>query len=302
MKRIIIFAFLIIAIPFTFIYAADKTIPSADLSFYCKHDMVQKGHQELESTREYVFPNGTKINVSKERSQPIMLLNGSFEPNIEIVNNNNVSLIPIRIMSEKLGAKVDWISKKNKIIVKDNSFTITLKINDKIAFVNNKKYTLDAAPKIIKDTTYIPLRFICENMGLKVKYYKSSEIDLLWLPIITVDKELNKPYVSEKEAYNYLKGNLEHAYGKFKDNYKTLYNPEEKKLVESADILRKDIDKIKLTKTISRYYVFEGLFDTIYFDKYTRDIYFNTIAVSYSQVKKVNFDDQKLFEYFYMVD
>ncbi|SHH42299.1 copper amine oxidase N-terminal domain-containing protein [Tepidibacter thalassicus] len=301
MKAIFICIFFILQV--MFVHATDNSIKTANLSMHCERDIQEVGYQELIPIEEYVFSNGIKINASEENAQPIMLINGSFRADIKAINNNNRLLVPIRTISEALGLKVSWKKESNKVIIENKDSTIVLKIDDTFATVNNKEYTLTSPPILINNTTYVPLRFISEKMGLKVGYYKSSEIDLFtWNPVVTIDEELNIPYISEEEACKNLKSKLEDAYNKYEDNYKKLHNPDDDYLTKSSNALKEDISNIKITKTISRYYVFEGLNNTIYLDKYSGIAYFNIRGISFSEITKIDFDDPRLFEYGYMVD
>ncbi|WP_129596098.1 copper amine oxidase N-terminal domain-containing protein [Anaerophilus nitritogenes] len=301
MKKIIICIFLLLQI--TIVHATNYQIPHADLSLYCDHDMEEVGYQELMPIQEYVFQNGTKINASPENAQTIIMINGLYQPDIQTINHNNILLVPAKTICETLGFQLNWVEESNNVIIKNNNHTITLKVKDHVAIVNNEKHTLQSAPILMNNTIYVPLRFICETMGLKVKYYTRTEIDLFtWNPVVTIDQEFNASYISEKEAYESLKRNLTYGYDHFEDNYKTLHQPEKHLLTSALEILRKDIENLRLVQTISRYYVFEGLRYTIYVDKYTGTIYFNVIGISFSQVKKADFNDPRLFEYSYMVD
>lgn len=279
---------------------------NSGLSLYCDSNMVEVAYQNLIPTKEYIFPNGTKIFTTKNNARTIVMINGTYEPDIQVKIIDNILMVPIKEICECLDFKVDWLAESNTMIVKDNDLTITFKVDDTVAFVNNEKFDLELPTKIVENTIYIPWMFIynlSDKLELNIEYYdKFSELDLfMWNPVITIDQELNLPYLSKEEAYKYLKSNLDYAYSNFEYNYKTLYNPDEDLLIGSSNMLKEDISNLKFTKTISRYYVFEGLRYTIYLDKYTKTTYFNIISID-SEIKKVNFDDPKLFEYSYMVN
>lgn len=299
MKKMILFI-LIFQIGTSFVEATEF---KGDLSLHCNTNIVEVDNEKHVPVQEYIFLDGTKLNISKENASPILLINGSYKPSINVVIKNNLSLIPLRDISESLGWGVEWIKESSEIIIDSEHSKFKFKINDKIMITDDKKYKLEEPPIIINNSTYIPLRLFCEKSGLSVGYFKPSEIDLfMWNPIISIDHKLNTPHTSKENAYKYLKTNLENAFNHFEHNYITLYNPEEHLLNSSLNRLREDIDNFKFTKELSKYYIFEGLYSTIYLDKYTNDVYFNTITISGSEVKKIKFDDPKLFEYFYMVD
>jgi N-acetylmuramoyl-L-alanine amidase len=103
---------------------------------------------------------------------PIQLfLNGkqlSTEVAPRIVNNNTV--VPIRIIAESLGSKVQWEEKSRKVTVDKEGTNIQLIIDKLDVIVNNKPYQLEAAPSIIDGNTMLPLRFVSEQLGVKVTW------------------------------------------------------------------------------------------------------------------------------------
>ncbi|QOR36843.1 trypsin-like peptidase domain-containing protein [Clostridium sp. 'deep sea'] len=86
--------------------------------------------------------------------------------------SNNRTLVPVRFVSEKLGAYVAWNSSTQTVSMKFNKTQISLRINDMQISVNNTKVTLDVAPIILNGRTYVPLRAISEAFGNHVFYYK----------------------------------------------------------------------------------------------------------------------------------
>ena len=86
-----------------------------------------------------------------------------------VIFNDRV-LVPVRMIFEAIDAKVSWDAntKKVTIVNKDDVFKFT--INSDTAYINNKKFQLDTSAKLISDRTFIPLRFLAENSGLKVEW------------------------------------------------------------------------------------------------------------------------------------
>lgn len=98
-----------------------------------------------------------------------VLLQGSqiqfdAEPFVE----NNRTLVPIRALSERLGFTVGWVEAEQKITLTKGTDVVVLWIGKTEATVNGKSFTLDAAPKIQSDRTFVPLRFISEHLGANV--------------------------------------------------------------------------------------------------------------------------------------
>lgn len=78
------------------------------------------------------------------------------------------TLVPLRGIFEKLGAEIEWIDDEKRVNVNYKDINVSLQIDNKEASVNGVTSTLDVAPIISNDRTMIPLRFISENIGMKV--------------------------------------------------------------------------------------------------------------------------------------
>lgn len=82
------------------------------------------------------------------------------------------TLIPLREVSEWLGAVVEW--QAPNIIITRVDRRIVLSVGNKTAVVNDQKTSLPLAPRIIKGITYVPLRFVGEALGAAVEYQEYS--------------------------------------------------------------------------------------------------------------------------------
>lgn len=81
-----------------------------------------------------------------------------------------------------------------------DSTNITMRVNDLFASVNNIQNKLDAAPQIINNSTYVPVRFIAENLGAQVEFLQeTNQVQIktgektIYLPIDKVTTELATP-------------------------------------------------------------------------------------------------------------
>ncbi len=85
---------------------------------------------------------------------------------------NNRTMVPIRFVTEAMGAKVDWNGKERKVTITLGSNVAILKIGDVKAQANGYDVYLDAAPTIIVKTsrTVVPVRFVAETLGMDVKW------------------------------------------------------------------------------------------------------------------------------------
>lgn len=253
----------------------------------------------------YTFPDGTKTFNTDGDAKTVVMINGTFAPDIEVKIIDKVLMVPIKNICDKLEIKANLTDKNNKITIenKNKNLTITFKVNDAVALVNNKKITMESSPQLVDNTIYVPWMSIYDKLNITTKYYNPASSHLFSLnALITIDQESNQPYMSKDEAFKYLKDNLNVASTHFKENFKKLYNPDNDRLNSTEKELKENISNVKFVSSISKYYIFRGHYYTMFVDKYNKDVYFNIPAIASRTIKKINFDDPTLFEYSYMVD
>ncbi|KXG77371.1 hypothetical protein AN619_04970 [Thermotalea metallivorans] len=94
------------------------------------------------------------------------------------INEDGRTLVPIRFVSEKLGATVDWEIKNLNVVVtiKKNDKTVILVTGEKKATVNGKVITFDTKAVNINGRTMVPLRFISEVFGATVNWNADTRV------------------------------------------------------------------------------------------------------------------------------
>ncbi len=80
------------------------------------------------------------------------------------------TLIPFRRIFEKLQMEVTWDNKTRTVHAKNETTVMELTIGQKAAIVNGIEHTLDVAPEITDDRTFVPLRFVSESVGAEVDW------------------------------------------------------------------------------------------------------------------------------------
>ncbi len=88
---------------------------------------------------------------------------------------NKYTLVPLRFISENLGANVRWDGKTKTVTITDGDKTIKLVEGKKTVSVNGKTVSIDTAIEIKKGTTFVPLRFISEQLGAKVQWNQAQK-------------------------------------------------------------------------------------------------------------------------------
>ena len=77
-------------------------------------------------------------------------------------------MVPVRVISEKLGASVDFNFETNEITITQNNNIIKLTLESKNVYINGSLKVLDVPAKEINNRTLVPVRFVSESLGLNV--------------------------------------------------------------------------------------------------------------------------------------
>jgi len=83
---------------------------------------------------------------------------------------NGRTLIPIRAVTEALGAKVGWNDITKTVTITRAAKEIVMVIDDVYAEVNGERIELDVAPCITDGATFLPLRFVSEQFSQLVEW------------------------------------------------------------------------------------------------------------------------------------
>ncbi|MEK8126658.1 TraB/GumN family protein [Paenibacillus filicis] len=94
---------------------------------------------------------------------------GASEPILE----NGVTLVPMRPILEKLDIEVNWDEATQTARGAKEGLSFSLQIGSANAMANNQGVQLEVAPKLIRNVTYVPLRFIAETVGYQVGWNPS---------------------------------------------------------------------------------------------------------------------------------
>ena len=119
---------------------------------------------------------GLKTVVKMTIDKKGMLVNDKFiDTDAAPVIINSRTLVPIRFISEALGANVQWFDKDKKVLIRLKNTEVSLFIENPKAYVDGKEVTIDpqnskVVPIIIGGRTFVPIRFISEAFGANVQW------------------------------------------------------------------------------------------------------------------------------------
>ncbi|MDF9409017.1 stalk domain-containing protein [Pelotomaculum isophthalicicum JI] len=81
------------------------------------------------------------------------------------------TLVPVRFVSEALGAGVKWNAETGQVTITGAGKEIVLTPGSTSVLVNGQTAAIDCVPETIPPgRTFVPLRFVSENLGAKVDY------------------------------------------------------------------------------------------------------------------------------------
>lgn len=92
---------------------------------------------------------------------------------------NGRTLVPVRLVSETLGAQVDWHQESRTVIITKGNHSIKLRIDNRLFDYKegDKTFSLsDVPPQIYSNRTYIPLRLVSNALGVSVNWDGTNKI------------------------------------------------------------------------------------------------------------------------------
>jgi inhibitor of cysteine peptidase len=84
------------------------------------------------------------------------------------------TLIPLRGVFEKLGAKVDWNKNLLEVVIKDENNEIEMILGKDKVMVNGIIKDIDVPTRMVNSRTFAPLRFVAENLGHTVRWDETT--------------------------------------------------------------------------------------------------------------------------------
>lgn len=86
------------------------------------------------------------------------------------VDSNNRLMVPVRAITEAMGANVQWNPVTRDIIISRNNDIIKLTLNSNKVYVNGNEKFMDTKPIIKNQRTFVPVRYVSEYFGAFVHW------------------------------------------------------------------------------------------------------------------------------------
>lgn len=113
------------------------------------------------STTAYVGENGFKLSAA-----PFIASSRTY--------------VPIRFVSEQLGAEVLWNQSKKEVTISKDNTTIRWIVNEKKANVNGQTVSFDTPLLLKKYSTFVPVRFVSELLESSVEYIANPKTVIIF--------------------------------------------------------------------------------------------------------------------------
>ncbi|MDB4866385.1 MAG: hypothetical protein JWR03_718, partial [Cohnella sp.] len=98
-----------------------------------------------------------------------------------IIPKINLTMVPLRVISEGLGATVEWTQKTKTVKIQQSGTQITMKIGQKTVTVDGVQTPLEAPVALKQARVFVPLRFVGETLGLQVIWNVATK----WIQLVT---------------------------------------------------------------------------------------------------------------------
>ena len=89
---------------------------------------------------------------------------------------NDRTLVPLRFIVEAIGGEVNWDNDNRLVTVNSKGKTIELPIDSKTIKIDGQDVNIDQAAIIKGDRTFVPIRFIAENLDMVVNYINDTRV------------------------------------------------------------------------------------------------------------------------------
>ncbi|PQQ65623.1 copper amine oxidase N-terminal domain-containing protein [Acetivibrio saccincola] len=86
------------------------------------------------------------------------------------IDDNGRTQVPVRFVSEALGAEVSWEGSTKTVTISQGDKEIKIVIGKKDYTINGEKNLMDTKALLKEDRTFVPVRFVSEGLGARVDW------------------------------------------------------------------------------------------------------------------------------------
>ncbi len=133
-------------------------------------------------------------------SGAVVFVNGKALEEKAVIKDNRV-FVPMRVISEKLGFNVNYQATGKKISLKRLSHEVELFTGKRSANINGIQGTIEVAPFVRSNVTYVPLRLIIDVLGERVEWDGKNKIVIVGS--LEEYREQDNTYIYENKEFAY---------------------------------------------------------------------------------------------------
>lgn len=147
---------------------------------------------------------GSSVSVMAKSEVKVTINNEivNFEEVAPFVDQNNRTLVPLRFISEKLGAQVKWEKQTKQVTVFQDSQEVVLTVGQAKMLVNGEAVTMDTKPVMQDGSVFVPVKYISEVLGVETKWIAEENTVAISnkLPGNTVIAKVNDEVITAREV------------------------------------------------------------------------------------------------------
>jgi hypothetical protein len=110
------------------------------------------------------------------------------------IDENDRTMVPVRVPMEALGAAVDWDAENNQAILEKDGVVVVFTIGSATYTINDEEFEMDTIAVTTGDRTCIPIRYAAEALGATVGWDGETYIVKITSEVadVDVDEDVNE--------------------------------------------------------------------------------------------------------------
>ncbi|MCT4543471.1 MAG: lectin like domain-containing protein [Vallitalea sp.] len=107
------------------------------------------------------------------------IINYNNDYGMPYINENNRTMVPLRLTLESYGAEVEWDGKARVVIITKGDIVVHVPIEKKFIYKNGEKIENDTYAVIVNHRTYLPIRAVMEAFGCEVSWDNENRVVII---------------------------------------------------------------------------------------------------------------------------
>lgn len=138
-------------------------------------EQLKSSHKNKEKSKELVRQIVEVKKQSNFNGMSVFVKGQDVKFDTPPVIKEGRTLIPVRAVTNALGAQVEWDPDTSTATITRGDIVIVMDLKNKVVTVNGEIVKLLVSPEINNNRTFVPLRFIAETFNLKVDWDDESD-------------------------------------------------------------------------------------------------------------------------------